>query len=173
MLYMAGTLFALWSGVNLIGIVLLLLGMGLIILEMLLPGIGLPGIAGAICLIAGLFLAAETLAEGLLLAVIVAVILLVALVLVIRSAQKGKLAKSSIVLNHAADKAQGYVPAEDKSKLLGARGRAITPLRPAGIGEFDGKRVDVVTEGAYIGRDEEITVTLVDGQRIVVEKNKD
>jgi membrane-bound ClpP family serine protease len=42
-------------------------------------------------------------------------------------------------------------------------------LRPAGIGQFDGVRLDVVTKGAYIEEEADIKITEVVGRRIVVE----
>ena len=41
-------------------------------------------------------------------------------------------------------------------------------LRPAGIAEIDGERLDVVSEGDLIDANETIVVTRVDGNRIVV-----
>jgi membrane-bound serine protease (ClpP class) len=49
-------------------------------------------------------------------------------------------------------------------------GRASSPLRPAGIAEFDGRRVDVVSEGELIDAGQFIEVTRVDGNRIVVRR---
>ena len=56
------------------------------------------------------------------------------------------------------------------SELMGAQGRALTPLRPAGTASIGGKRVDVVAESDFIGRDEPIVVVREEGLRIVVRK---
>jgi membrane-bound serine protease (ClpP class) len=63
----------------------------------------------------------------------------------------------------------GYVsaPASDR-QWLGRTGTALSPLRPAGIAEIDGARVDVVSDGGFIDAGTPILVTRVDGNRIVV-----
>jgi membrane-bound serine protease (ClpP class) len=43
-------------------------------------------------------------------------------------------------------------------------------LRPAGIADIDGARVDVVSDGSVIDAGAEIVVTQVDGNRIVVRR---
>jgi membrane-bound serine protease (ClpP class) len=61
----------------------------------------------------------------------------------------------------------GSAPLSDQ-RWLGKRGHAATVLRPAGIADIEGERVDVVSDGALIERGTPIHVTHVDGNRIVV-----
>jgi membrane-bound serine protease (ClpP class) len=64
---------------------------------------------------------------------------------------------------------QGYVSApESDRRWLGKTGTALSPLRPAGIADIDGTRVDVVSDGGFIDTGTRIDVTRVDGNRIVV-----
>jgi membrane-bound serine protease (ClpP class) len=56
------------------------------------------------------------------------------------------------------------------SELMGAQGRSLTPLRPAGSASIGGRKVDVVAESDFIGRDEPIVVVREEGLRIVVRK---
>ncbi len=51
---------------------------------------------------------------------------------------------------------------------VGSVGTVKSNLRPAGIAEIDGKRVDVVSEGSFVPRDTLIEVIEVDGDRVVV-----
>ena len=53
-------------------------------------------------------------------------------------------------------------------ELLGKRGKALSGLRPSGFALIDGHRVDVVTEGGMISKDEPIEVIEVEGNRVVV-----
>jgi membrane-bound serine protease (ClpP class) len=55
-------------------------------------------------------------------------------------------------------------------ELQGKRGRAATDLRPGGFATFDGRRVDVVTQGEMISRGFEVEVVKVEGYRVVVRK---
>lgn len=56
----------------------------------------------------------------------------------------------------------------EKSELLQLTGVAISQLRPSGTAFINGKRVDVVTEGALIERGASIRVVAVEGIRVVV-----
>jgi len=60
---------------------------------------------------------------------------------------------------------------KEKHPLLGKTGEAFSDLRPAGVAMIDGRKVDVVTEGAFIERGSALTVALVEGPRVVVRKN--
>jgi membrane-bound serine protease (ClpP class) len=61
----------------------------------------------------------------------------------------------------------GSAPESDL-RWLGKRGHATSPLRPAGIADIEGARVDVVSEGELIEPDTPVEVIRVDGNRIVV-----
>lgn len=61
----------------------------------------------------------------------------------------------------------GSAPLTDQ-RWLGKQGHARSVLRPAGIADIDGERVDVVSDGALIEPGSPIEVTHVDGNRIVV-----
>lgn len=54
--------------------------------------------------------------------------------------------------------------------LTGAVGTALSDLRPAGIAEIDGERVDVVTTGDYVRRGETIEVVSDENYRRVVRR---
>ena len=56
----------------------------------------------------------------------------------------------------------------DKPELLELTGVAISQLRPSGTAFINGKRVDVITEGALIEKGASIKVVAVEGIRVVV-----
>lgn len=56
----------------------------------------------------------------------------------------------------------------EKPELLGQTGTAFTPLRPAGTAVINGKRVDVVADGAFIEKGKDVKVVAVEGLRVVV-----
>ena len=148
-------------------LVMMLVGVGLLVFEMYVPGFGVPGISGIALLVVGFLLLQPTLAQGLVLFAILAAILCVALSICLYSASKGRLSKSKLVLNDVA------VPADsaennDLNYFIGREGVTHTSLRPAGIGEFDGVKLNVVSDGEFIGKDKPIRVLSVKGNRIVV-----
>ncbi|MCK5802863.1 MAG: NfeD family protein [Lentisphaeria bacterium] len=71
-----------------------------------------------------------------------------------------------LILNSDAHDWHAYDPA--KAELLGVVGEAHTSLRPSGTAHFDGKKVDVVTQGEMIDAHSEIKVVKVEGNRVVV-----
>ena len=159
----------LWSLLtgNIPVLVMMLVGVGLLVFEMYVPGFGVPGISGIALLGMGFWLLKPTLAQGLVLFAILAAILCVALSICLYSASKGRLSKSKLVLNDVA------VPADnaennDLNYFIGREGVTHTALRPAGIGEFDGVKLNVVSDGEFIGKDKPIRVLSVKGNRILV-----
>ena len=65
------------------------------------------------------------------------------------------------------------VPADRETgerSLLGATGTALSDLRPSGVADIDGERVDVVTLGDYVRRGETIEVIRDDRYRRVVRR---
>jgi membrane-bound serine protease (ClpP class) len=67
--------------------------------------------------------------------------------------------------------AQGHLPRPDARP--GAVGVAITDLRPAGVAEIAGRRVDVVTEGEYLRAGDHVEVLVDEGYRRLVRRARD
>ncbi|MBV8432682.1 MAG: ATP-dependent Clp protease proteolytic subunit [Candidatus Eremiobacteraeota bacterium] len=135
------------------------------------PGHGLPGIVGAVCLLfAVLFafglqffvVAVETLATAIVLTAI-------AFSLVVRAVPQNAWAQR---LALSAVQGPDYVTSADFSGLRGRTGTAVSYLRPAGIAEIDGRRVDVLTQGEFIPQGTPIRVARVEGARVFVEVDR-
>ena len=56
--------------------------------------------------------------------------------------------------------------------VVGKTGTASTALRPAGMAEFDGVKLSVVSKGEFIEAGRAVTVECVEGNRIVVHEAK-
>jgi len=161
-------IFSFIGNIELLQAILLLLGLIFLLAEIFIPGFGIMGILGIILFVVGIILTANTFVEALVMFLILLVILAIVILIVVRSATKGRLSKT-LVLNESLSKEKGFSAVEDMKVFLGKEGKAITMLRPAGIGQFDGVRLDVVTQGAFIEEDSDIKITEVVGRRIVVE----
>ena len=94
-------------------------------------------------------------------------LLCVALGICLRSAAKGRLSRSRLVLNEVST-ASGASEDGDLAYFIGKTGTAHTPLRPAGIAELDGVRLSVVSDGDFIKAGTPVRVDRVEGKRIVV-----
>jgi membrane-bound serine protease (ClpP class) len=77
-----------------------------------------------------------------------------------------------LVLEGSTSAEDGYVGTDvaKRKTYLGCDGMTETPLRPAGIATINGERVDVVSDGDFIDRGESVTVTAVQGARVVVSR---
>ena len=86
----------------------------------------------------------------------------------LHSLTKGKLSKSSIVNSHTESTDAGYRSAEDMQVFLGREGTATTALRPTGLGEFDGIRLNVVSEGEFVQMGVKVRIVSVEGSKVLV-----
>ena len=79
------------------------------------------------------------------------------------------IARSPLALRTAvSDTVTDSSPGSSTGDLVGKEGTTLTKLVPAGKALIEGKRLDVVSSGDYIEQNEEIVVTVVEGNRIVV-----
>ncbi len=158
-----------FQAINTLQGVIFILGLIFLIFEMFTPGFGVAGGLGVVLLAAGIIMTARNLQEALLMFAVLLLLLAVMGFVIYRSAKKGKLAKK-LILWDAAKREDGFSSSDDSSSLIGQKGVAITVLRPAGTGEFDGKRFDVVTDGEFVEAGTPIQVMGTEGRRIVVKK---
>ncbi|GAE90250.1 NfeD family protein [Acetivibrio straminisolvens] len=106
--------------------------------------------------------------DVLILLAIILVVLGIALAIILRSASRGRLAK--LVLTDSLEKEKGFEGTEDFTSFLDKEGVALTALRPAGTAEFNGVKLDVVSEFDLIEKDSRVKIIKVEGRRIVVRK---
>jgi membrane-bound serine protease (ClpP class) len=144
-------------------IALIVVGAILIILETILPGL-IAGICGFCCLIAAVYFAYDRLGaktgNWVLLGVCIA--LIIGTICWLKYFPNSRLARPLV-----SKSAIGSIGTE-KPELLNQTGTAFTSLRPSGTAIIDGKRVDVVTEGALIEKGTPIKVVAIEGLRVVV-----
>jgi membrane-bound ClpP family serine protease len=163
----------LFESIKLVTIILFFAGMALITIELFIPGIGIFGGLGAICLVLAIVFQANTFLQGLILFLIIAAIVAVLALIVARSFRKGRLYRSSLVLKNEAKREEGYVSNDDNSSLVGKSGVSLSILRPSGRANIDGMHVDVVTDGEFVDAGEKVVVVASVGRRIVVKKEEE
>lgn len=148
--------------------VLFVLGTILLLTEVfLIPGFGLAGILGLGAIFASIILSYATAEAG----IVSLSIALGATVLVVALGWRYIRRSSAwqrLVLSTRIDREGGYTAPTSHPDLVGKIGKAQTPLRPSGIVEIEGQRVDAVTEGGFIAKDTPVQVINVEGNRIVV-----
>ena len=148
-------------------VLLFILGMGLLILEVFVPGFGLFGIAGILSMLASFYfvLGGNVSALNWLAVSIVAALAIFALLIKYLPSNP---AWNLFVLKDKQENSEGYSVTPDMTQYAGKAGVAVTTLRPAGIALVDGARIDVVTFGDYIDAGTNIVVVRVEGSKIFV-----
>lgn len=160
-------LFGFLNGITILEIIILVTGTILVIIEIFHPGFGAPGISGAILLLLGILLTAQSLLQALFMILVLIVVFGVLLVFVIKSAISGRLSRK-VILSESQSKDKGYNSIDDLESYAGKTGLVINTLRPSGIADIEGIKLDVVSEGEFIEKGKEVTVIKVEGRRIVV-----
>lgn len=148
-------------------IALLTLGYLLMLMELFVPG-GILGILGIGAVVYGCWLAFALGpawgAASILLSLAIAV---VTVVLVVRSRTARKL-----VLDSRPSK-EWRAQDRELEGLIGETGITVSPLRPAGIADVGGRRLDVVTDSEFLDAGVPIRICEVEGPRVVVELVRD
>lgn len=160
-------------------LLLALLGLFLFALELfVIPGFGVVGILGLLALLGALVmstLGAGSHSDFVLWAVArmgFSLLLAIALsVFFLRFLPKLPMGRK-LILSTELETSDGFssTPPSDY-QWLGRTGQAHSALRPAGIADFQGRRVDVVSDGEFIDAGTPIRVLHVDGNRIVVQRD--
>jgi membrane-bound serine protease (ClpP class) len=151
-------------------IILFAIGLLLLLAEIFfIPGFGLAGIGGIAAILASIFLTFGNIIQAtysILIALSISVIGFFLLIKYIPSTRTWR----KFVLSTEQKKELGYtVGTKDLKRLIGNKGIAITALRPSGIAEVNGKKLNVLTRGEYVDANAKIKIISVEGNKIVVE----
>ncbi|WP_160688110.1 NfeD family protein [Clostridium sp. C2-6-12] len=155
--------------ITLVTVLLLIIGFGLILLEMHIPGFGVPGVVGAICLVLAVLLTAQNFSQALIMALAILAALGAMFGVVLTCFTKGKFFKP-LILSDEQKKEHGYISSSDLDYLLGKKGVALNDLRPSGSVDIDGVKFDVISEGEYIPKGTEVEIFKVSGVKLLVKK---
>jgi membrane-bound ClpP family serine protease len=100
---------------------------------------------------------------------IIIAILGIVMTIVLQSAAKGHLSRH-LVLNDSLDKDDRFASSEDLEYFIGSEGTTLTVLRPSGTADFNGVKLDVVSEGDFLPESTAVKIIKIEGHRIVVKK---
>ena len=149
-------------------VLLQLLGLVVIVVEIFVPSLGLLSVMAAGIFFYSLYLVFSTISFSMGMVFLGVDILLIPVVLVMGFKALGA---SSLSLHKKMSRSDGvFSQAPDLVSWKGKQGEAITDLRPSGTVMLEGKRLDAVTDGEYVDAGTPVVVTLVSGNRIVVDK---
>ncbi|MCM3619111.1 nodulation protein NfeD [Sutcliffiella horikoshii] len=148
-------------------VILFVVGVVLIVLELFVPG-GILGVIGLGAVITSFFLATDDIAGMGLSLLIAMLVTIIAMVLLFTVFGKKIRLFDRIILRDSTNTEQGYVSNVSRIELVGQEGVTMTPLRPAGTAVINEERIDVVTEGNFIGSNKKVRIVKAEGSRIVV-----
>ena len=158
------------TGTLAMAVLLLVLGFIFVIAEVLIPSFGLLSVLATISFVCSVVLAFRT---GVVLGTGFIVVCLVLLPVVVWVGLKHILPRSFIgrhIIHSEVVSKKGEASGTDRDlrRLVGAEGVTRSYLRPAGVADIEGQRVDVITEGGMVRRGTRVRVIEVEGNRVVV-----
>ncbi len=171
-LFFGGHIFAGFAGYEVV--VLFVIGIILLLIEAFIPNFGIVGATGIVAVGGSVVLSTANTSQGIMMFLVSLIFSIVLISFSLRFMNKKGFFKH-IILSYSEEKDLGYIGPRSYHDLVGKKGSSVTPLRPSGTAIVDGKRMDVVSEGGYVGPNQEIEVIHVEGVRIVVkplENNK-
>lgn len=150
-----------------LAILLLGLGLGFIVAEILFPSFGALAVlatASIVGSVAVAFVLSTT--TGMWFLAAVAVLVPATILIGFKVFPKTPMGKALINPGLSFDAQKSYDLRD--TALVGKEGVAESMLRPAGVARLDGRRVDVITRGEMIQAGERVHVLEVEGNRVVV-----
>ena len=144
-------------------------GTGLIIAEAFMPGFGIAGISGIILEVLAIFLTGRLFGTGAALLALLGVLIVVGVTVFFsyRSAMKGRLSKSPLILKDTEGPKKNKA-ASQETPWLNREGVVVTPLRPRGFIEIDGKRLNAASSGAFLAPGTPVCVIGTEGDHLVI-----
>jgi membrane-bound serine protease (ClpP class) len=166
-------------------IMLFAIGLALLAAEaFIVPGFGVTGVSGMLCILAGIYLALvkrpipqfswdyQMLNSAILVFISFTIAAAVGIVLIWKLSPDSRLRKI-MVLSASEQAEEGYTASESLASLEGRKGESITHLRPAGRASIDGEPREVQSEGEFIEKDRAVKVIRVVGNKVFVAEAKE
>ena len=153
---------------NLPLILCFLVGFGLLLTEAFIPGFGIAGVLGIIAEVFAVYFAWVNYGTVFALCVTVLIIVLIGVTVFLsyRSAMKGRLSRSDMILKDA--EAPAEIQASALKAYAGLKGVTVTPLRPAGQIEVGGARLNAASGGEFLVKGTAVIVTGAEGDHVTV-----
>lgn len=141
------------------GILVYVIGLGVLFLELFIPSAGVLGIVGALCTLYGIW---EIIHANVWVGVLVILGTIAYLLAIV------KFWASRVTMSATLEGADGASTEVALAELVGKEGETLTILRPSGFAMVNGRRLQVINDGQYVGKGEKVRIVDVSGNRIVV-----
>lgn len=141
----------------------------LIVAEVFIPSAGLLGICSMACLVGGLWIFFQhSLVAGWIGVVVALVMVPLLLATAYKVLPKTRFGRRVILTPPTRDRGDAIADTPELARLIGRTGRVITTMRPVGMCDFDGRRVECVAESGYLQKDRQVKVIRVEGTQVTV-----
>ena len=159
----------------LFAILLFILSAALLVAEVFVPSFGMLFVGAMASLVGGIVIFFDYSTVAGWIGVIIAVIMVpTVLITTYRILPKTRFGKNVILSQPRREKGEGVPDAPQLKALAGQIGIVLTPLRPVGMCDFSGVRVETVAESGYVNKGKKVKVINIDGTQVtvrVVEEN--
>ncbi len=142
---------------------------GLIIAEVFVPSGGLISLCAIGCLAGGVVIFFQHSAMvGWIGIVIAAVMIPAVIVIAYKLFPKTSFGKSVTLTPSEREHGDAVPDTSELKELLGETGTVITPLRPVGMCDFAGRRIECVAESGFVEKDKKVKVIRVQSTQLTV-----
>ena len=149
-------------------IALVLVGLALIVVEVtVIPGFNVIGVGGVVGMAVGVVMSFVTFGPSVGFVVLVGT-LAASAGLLYTLWESGAWDRFILTDSLRRDDAADLAADETRAQMVGQCGTAVTPLRPGGVAEIGGQRVEVTTEGAFVAAGSRLRVIAIDRRRTLV-----
>jgi len=146
----------------------------LIIAEVFVPSGGLISFCALACLVGGILIFFRHSTTAGWVGVAIAVIMIPSVLTVAyKMFPKTRFGKSVTLTPPQRQRGDAIADTAELRDLLGAVGLVLTPLRPVGMCDFSGQRVECVAESGYIDKGKKVKVIRVQGTQLTVRMIED
>ncbi len=141
----------------------------LIVAEVFVPSGGLISICARVCLIGGVVIFFRHSVTAGWVGVVIALIMIpTVLVIAYKIFPETRFGKSVTLTPPEREQGDAVPDTAELKKLLGAVGVVLTPLRPVGMCDFSGQRVECVAESGYVDKGNKVKVIDVESTQLTV-----
>jgi len=141
----------------------------LLVIEIFVPSFGLLTLSALVCLVGGVGIFFKQGAVIGWVGVGIAVVLIpIVWVIVYRRFPNTSFGRAVTLKGPKREKGDAIADTPQLSELVDKAGVVISPLRPVGICDFSGQRVECVAESGYVDRGKNVKVIHVEGTQVTV-----
>ncbi len=142
---------------------------GLIVAEVFIPSAGLLTVCSLACLVGGILLFFRHSATAGWVGIIVAIVMVPSLLaMAYRILPRTRFGKRVILAPPVRQRGDAIADTPELTAMVGKVGRVLTTMRPVGMCDFDGQRLECVAERGYLQKDNKVKVIRVEGTQVTV-----